>query len=362
MNPSPSRREVLLSTGTALVSGAVPIKASPQAPTSQGKPIKVGQIGVGHAHAGKLAIFRSSPDFEVVGIVEPDAQLKTKAEMDSTYKGLKWMTRGQLLETPGLQLVLVETKVENLLENAELCVAAGMNVHIDKPAGDSLPRLKGIFEIAAKKKLLVQMGYMYRYNPAIVLLHEFLKKGWLGEVFEVHTVMSKAVDPLDRKRFAKFPGGMMFELGCHILDLVIRILGKPDSVTAFSRTAGKVEDGLKDNMLAVLGYPRALATVKSSALEVGGFDRRHLVVCGTEGTFHIQPLDNPAARVSLSKNQGKYQKGLNEIRFPVYNRYVDDALDIARILRGEKAPDFSPAHDLAVQETLLRACELPLDR
>ena len=115
-------------------------------------------------------------------------------------------------------------------------------------------------------------------------------------------------------------------------------------------------------MLAVLGYPRALATVKSSALEVGGFDRRHLVVCGTEGTFHIQPLDNPAARVSLSKNQGKYQKGLNEIRFAVYNRYVDDALDIARILRGEKAPDFSPAHDLAVQETLLRACELPLDR
>ena len=38
------------------------------------------------------------------------------------------------------------------------------------------------------------MGYMYRYNPAVVLLREFLKKGWLGEVFEVHAVMSKVVD------------------------------------------------------------------------------------------------------------------------------------------------------------------------
>jgi hypothetical protein len=39
---------------------------------------------------------------------------------------------------------------------------------------------------------------------------------------------------------------------------------------------------------------------------------------------------------------------------------VDDAADMARILRGEKSADFSGTHDLAVQETLLRACGLPL--
>jgi hypothetical protein len=55
-----------------------------------------------------------------------------------------------------------------------------------------------------------------------------------------------------------------------------------------------------DNMLVVLKYPRATATVKLSALEVEGINRRHLVVCGTEGTFHIQPLDNPAARVPVA--------------------------------------------------------------
>ena len=34
--------------------------------------IKIGQIGVGHAHATKLSVYRHSPDYEVVGIVEPD--------------------------------------------------------------------------------------------------------------------------------------------------------------------------------------------------------------------------------------------------------------------------------------------------
>ena len=219
------------------------------------------------------------------------------------------MTRDQLLKTPGLQAVLVETRVRDLLDNAEACVAAGKHVHIDKPAGESLPQFKRILDAAAKQKLLVQMGYMYRYNPAVVLLREFLAKGWLGEVFEVHAVMSKVVAAPERKRLAEFRGGMMFELGCHVLDLVIGVLGKPKAVASFNRHTSSLDDGLLDNMLAVLNYPRASATVKSSALEVEGFDRRHLVVCGTEGTFHIQPLDNPAARVSLSRAIGRVQEG-----------------------------------------------------
>ena len=50
--------------------------------------IKVGQIGVGHAHASKLSVFRHSEDYEVVGIVEPDPELRGRAELQDPYKGL----------------------------------------------------------------------------------------------------------------------------------------------------------------------------------------------------------------------------------------------------------------------------------
>jgi hypothetical protein len=46
---------------------------------------------------------------------------------------------------------------------------------------------------------------------------------------------------------------------------------------------------------------------------------------------------------------------------PRYTRYVDDAADMARVIRGEKAPDFTPKHDLAVQTAVLRASDMPLD-
>jgi predicted dehydrogenase len=322
--------------------------------------VRYGQIGVGHAHASKMAVYRESDDFDVVGVVEPDPALRARAEKSGVYKDLKWMTQEQLLNTPGLQVVGVETRVRDLLDTAETCIDAGLHVHIDKPAGESLPQFKRILDAAARKHLLVQMGYMYRYNPAVVMLRDFLKKGWLGEPFEVHTVMSKVIAAGTRTSLAEYRGGTIFELGCHIIDLVIGVLGKPESVTPYNQHASPLDDKLLDNMLAVFSYPRALATVKSSAMEVEGFARRHFVVCGSEGTFHIEPLDRPDVRFALSKPRSKYVKGYQDVKIGAYRRYVGDAADMARIIRGEKQADFSYEHDLAVQTAVLQASGLPL--
>ena len=270
------------------------------------------------------------------------------------------MTTEQLLNTPGLQAVMVETRVKDLLNTAEVCVNAGMHVHIDKPAGESLPQFKRILDTAAKKHLLVQMGYMYRYNPGVVMMRKFLKEGWLGEPFEVHTVMSKVINPDTRKRLEEYKGGMMFELGCHITDLAVGMLGGPEKVTPYNQHASTLNDTLVDNMLAVFEYPRAIATVKSSCMEVEGFARRHFVLCGTEGTIHIQPLDNPSVKVAFSNPRGKYSKGYQEISLPKYSRYIDDAADMAKIIRDEKETDFPYEHDYTVQKSVLEACKLPL--
>jgi len=72
--------------GTTMLSG-LPGKAE------DSRRIRIGQIGTGHAHATKLSVYRASPDYEVVGIVEPDAQLRKAAETNPVYQGLRWLTR-----------------------------------------------------------------------------------------------------------------------------------------------------------------------------------------------------------------------------------------------------------------------------
>ena len=353
------RRQVVKGIGGTLALSLLSDSTHAVPKDTSAKPrIRIGQIGVGHAHASKLSVYRKSPDYEVVGIVEPNAELRKQAEVQEPFRDLPWMTQEELLNVSELQAVLVETQVRELLDVAETCVKAGKHVHLDKPAGESLAQFTRILESASHQKLLLQMGYMYRYNPAIVLLRDFLKRGWLGDVFEVHTVMSKVVSPESRRELAEFRGGIMFELGGHIVDLVIGVLGKPVHVAAFPRRVGTQDDKLMDNMLAVFEYPHATATVKSSAVEVDGGERRHFVVCGTEGTFHVQPLDNPSARVTFSSTRDTYIKGYQDVTFPKYVRYVEDAADMAKIIRDEKESDFAPDHDLAVQTSLLKASGL----
>jgi predicted dehydrogenase len=358
-----NRREAFGLVGGSLAVSLAANMATAAENEQAAKPrIKIGQIGVGHAHAARqLQSRRESPDFEVVGIVEPDEELRRRAAENPIFQGLPWMTQEQLLNVPGLQAVMVETQVDKLLDAAEVCVNAGKHIHLDKPAGESLPQFKRILDSAARQKLFVQMGYVFRYNPGVLLLRDLLKRGWFGEVFEVQAVMSEANTPEKRKELARYRGGILFELGGHLIDVVVGMLGKPQQVTPYSQRVSPLDDTLADNMLAVLSYPRAIATVKSSAVEVEGSKRRHLVVCGTEGTLHIQPLDNPVGRLTLSQARGEYPAGTQEIKFPKFKRYVNEAAEMARVIRGEQAPVFSYDHDLAVQTTLLQACGLPIN-
>ena len=60
-------------------------------------------------------------------------------------------------------------------------------------------------------------------------------------------------------------------------------------------------------------------------------------------------------RLTLAQSRPGYKRGYQDIALPKYTRYVDDAADLARVIRGEKAPDFSYTHDLAVQRAVLEA-------
>jgi hypothetical protein len=48
------------------------------------------------------------------------------------------------------------------------------------------------------------------------------------------------------------------------------------------------------------------------------------------------------------------------VQVPNLPRYVADLADLARVIRGEKEFAWKSAHDLAVQETILRASGLPV--
>ena len=327
--------------------------------------IKIGQIGTLHHHASaKMATLRKLHDhYEVVGIAEPDPAARKKHENDSAYRGLKWMTEEELLNTKGLQAVAVETEVVDLASAGLRCVEAGMHIHLDKPGGETIEPFKKLLDEAGRRKLAVQMGYMYRNNPAVQFCQRAVREGWLGQVFEIHAVMSREQTPAYRKWLGQFRGGSMYIFGSHLIDLVVSMLGKPDRVTSYQR---QIQPDVKvyDNGLAVLEYPRTTVTIRTASLEVEGYKRRQLVVCGDRGTIDIRPLETFDLRppqplklqLALAAPRGSFKKGYQEVTFPpMPGRYDDQLTELARIIRGEIENPYPLAHERMVQEVLLSA-------
>src|SRR5205085_1820526 len=111
-----------------------------------------------------------------------------------------------------------------------------------------------LLDDAERRGLIVQMGYMFRYNAGFDLVRRAMSEGWLGEVYSLRGSIYTDLSPAARRLPAFHPGGMMLELGCHLIDILVLLMGRPRRVTPFLRHDGAPEDGLADNTLAVLEF------------------------------------------------------------------------------------------------------------
>lgn len=355
-----NRRQFAARTALAVAAWNVPLAFNARAqPLGQTAPrIRIGQIGTKHPHAaGKLAAILKYPDlFELVGLVEPDAARRAAVQEQAPYRGLRWMREEELFATKELRAVAVETSVPELVPTAVRCLRAGLHIHLDKPAGESLDPCRAMHRLAVERGLTLQMGYMLRYNPAFQFAHRIVRAGWLGEITEISGMMGKMADDATRRELAAFAGGGMFELACHLIDQVVFLLGAPVKVTSHTRRSFPEKDRCADNQLAVFDYAKAIADIRCNHIDPLGWERRQFTITGTHGSFEIRPLEPPQGRLGLDRPRGEYAKGYQEVTFPrMPGRYDEEFLDLARVIRGEKKLAWDAAHDVATHEAVLRA-------
>jgi len=319
--------------------------------------IKIGQIGIGHNHgSAKMEAVRKFPElFEVVGYAEENEKWVEKRGTHPAYKGLKRLSTEEIIKNS--DAILVETDVWNLTETAQKCIDAGKHIHMDKPASGSLEEYRRLLDTAKEKNLVVQLGYMYRYNPAVQKCIEHIRKGDLGEIYSINAEMSTFHSAEYKKWLTNFKGGIMYILGSHLVDLVVYILGEPGKVTAFLKQTGLDGIDFPDNNLAVLEYEKALARVFVSSVEVNGFGRRQFVVSGSKGTMNICPIERPinVTYSDLEIADSTYEDKKIFVPFEdvsATDRYDKMMQDFYAYMKGTKQNPFTYEHDYTVQKVL----------
>ncbi len=332
------------------------------------KKLKTVQIGLGHDHAtGAMDTMLARDDFyEVLGFAVPDSERELCAKQIESYKnrGVPYYTVEEALHLPGVEAAVIETEEVSLQENAIRAAEAGLHIYMDKPGAPDVASFERLVHLVKEKNLTFELGYMYRYNPKILEAMEKIKNGDIGEVYCVEAHMDCEHIPQKRQWLGRFPGGMLFFLGCHLVDLIYRIQGKPDAVIPMNCPTNFDGVTADDYGMVLYRYPHGISFAKSCANEIGGYMRRQLVICGTKGTIEIKPLEIiiPNTRNGLQTAMRVAEKGngwgIDGVRTQcdTFGRYDDMMTSFVEYVRGTKENPYTPDYELELFQLIMRSC------
>ena len=333
--------------------------------------LKVIQIGGEHDHASQIldSLRRQSDLFELAGYVIPEDDASEQFEgVKKAFDGVKRLSLEEALSTPGLQGAIIETSEKKLTKYARIAAEHGLAVHMDKPGGDTEEEYQSLMAYVKDRHIVFSLGYMYRFNPAVRQLIKLKEDGELGEIISIEAQMNCLHQPSKRDWLKKYKGGMMFFLGCHLIDLIMQMQGEPREIIPYNCCTGL--DGVcgEDFGMALLRYERGWSVAKTTAVELGGFMRRQLVVCGTKATVELNPLEyyvsgdpvsNQCTDMYITTTEDcalrKWSARGGKTVYGPYNRYDDMMRTFAEAVLGRGSCPVDYDYEAKLHRAVLKA-------
>ena len=321
--------------------------------------------GITHEHSdGKLrSLEQMTDDYEIAAIVDDRPRGFLDFQVDSVdVAAHTFVTEEEALKIPDIDVAFVEPHNLDLMRVASLFIDRGVPIHCDKPCGTAMEPYRTLVAKCRERNLPFQIGYMFRGNPALKFVRMAVRGGWLGEIGFIEADMNHNYGTARYCEFLRqFPGGIFFNLGCHLIDLVLPFV-RGEAEDLVSRIGDAPEDpvGSKTSAEVLMRFGRTEVMMRTCSNMRGG-DRR-LRIDGTNGTIEVCPIerfDGQPLRLTLDlkKPAGGYAAGRHTLDFGVLcDRYRAQLEDLAAIVRGDKPNDQDYDHDLKVHELTLRAC------
>lgn len=338
------------------------------------KPIKIVQIGVGHDHAKPNfeAVASLNELFDLVGFVRVSGEEDIKPTFNSEFPHIPAISLEEALQIPDLEAAIIETTDLELVHYAKMAADKGLHVFMDKAGSQSAKEFEAMLSSIYANKKVFGIGYVLRFNPFINKTLELVKQGKLGKIYSFEGHMSR--DDKDEKRrwLEQFQGGMTYFLGCHLIDQLYSFLGVPQEIIPLNATVTPHKNSAEDLGFTVFRYSDGVSFIKVCGAEPGGFARRQLVICGTQGTVEFRPLEIACNEKRICATRSWYRndadtplswgdEGVFEQAEP-YDRYAPIFEDFANRIRDNKPSSKQELiREARVHRIILAACGIDCD-
>ena len=176
------------------------------------KKIKVGVIGAGYLgrfHAQKYAAL---DDVTLIGVADIDAQQGQRVSEECQCRFFADFL--QLLPLVDAVSVVVPTSYHCSV--AGVCLDRGIDVLLEKPMTVTLAEADELIDKAKEKQLILQIGHLERFNPAVQAMEPFLTTPVFIESNRIATFKNRGVDV-----------DVVLDLMIHDIDIILNIVKSP---------------------------------------------------------------------------------------------------------------------------------------
>ncbi|NQX63287.1 Gfo/Idh/MocA family protein [Paenibacillus qinlingensis] len=203
------------------------------------KPTRIGIIGAGNIGNVHMETFKTIPWAQLAGVTDVYLPLAEMRAKDHNIEQV-YANSDKLLADPSIDAVVIAVSNEWHAPIAVKALEAGKHVMLEKPMAIDLISARQIVEAERKSGKILMIPHQMRWEAASIAVKEQVEKGALGHIYHAKaSYMRRKGIPGWGTWFTqmdKSGGGPLIDLGVHMLDLTLYLMGNPKPVSVYGST------------------------------------------------------------------------------------------------------------------------------
>lgn len=259
-------------------------------------------LGVGIIGCGMIARFHAAaiveiPHTKLVALQSrnPASAEKVKQAVGSDAK--YYASIEEMLQHPGLDMVIICTPSGNHLEPARLAAAAGKHVVVEKPLEITLERCDMLIEVCSKAGVNLCTIFPSRFADANVLLKQAVEQGRFGRLTLGETTVKwwRSQEYYDEGGWkgtqALDGGGALMNQAIHNVDLIQWLMGPVTRISAFTAMLAHERIDVEDTAVACLQFRSGALGVIQATTSVWPGLPKTIGIHGNQGSAVVEQED-----------------------------------------------------------------------
>jgi len=238
---------------------------------------------------------------------------------------------------------IIATPTVNHLEGALQAAMAGCHVFIEKPISHSMDGIRTLTQIVNQRNLLVQVGFQFRFHPAMLHIKKWIEEGALGKVVSAHAHWGEYLPgwhPWEDYRSgysarSDMGGGVVLTL-CHPFDYLRWLFGEVNYLYSVMSHASNLEIDTEDTAMTTLKFESGMVgTVYLDYVERP--PRHDLVIIGQKGK--ITWYNETSSATLFSEASEEPEIFLPAEGFTRNSMFVDQLAHFISSIKNNRTPD-----------------------